>query len=57
MKLFCVYRQNGTKVYTKKQKTQKSQHKDKKKNKVGGLILFNFKTRYKDTVVKTRMYW
>lgn len=43
-KLFCMYQQNDSKVYMERQKTQKSQHNvEKDKNKVGALILPDFK--------------
>lgn len=52
-KLFCGYKKNYSKVYMKRQRTSKSQHTLKKKNKVVGPTLANFRTYYKATVIKT----
>ena len=51
--LFCEYWRTDSKVSVEKQKTQNSQHNNMKENNAQKLILTNFKTHYKATVIKT----
>ena len=56
-KLFCGYHQIDSEFTWSGKRPRITKIILKEKNKVGGLLLLNFKTYYKSRVVKTIWYW